>query len=103
MNYKLHPLTHKALKNLFKWNKCTVNPQKCQCLFKDYEREFLIISGELENAIDVSVDAFRKYDTDPKDEKLTYSEIMSVSDNLYSKKKLTKKYISCFFISRSPI
>ena len=49
--------------------------QNCHSKFESSLFATLIISGELENAIDVSVDAFRKYDTDPKDEKLTYSEI----------------------------
>ena len=67
--------------------------------------EFLIILGELENAIDVSVDAFRKYDTDPKDEKLTYSEIMSVSYKnpcSASLKEMTKYFKPEFFLFSGP-
>merc|ERR1712141_94935 len=33
---------------------------------------------QLENAIDTAIEAFQLYDTSPKDEKLTYSEIEKV-------------------------
>ena len=38
----------------------------------------LIFIVQLESAIDTALEAFQMYDTSPKDEKLTYSEIEKV-------------------------
>ena len=48
--------------------------------------------GRLERAIDAAIEAFERYDSDPKDEKLTFAEINKDPENIISNAIFTLKF-----------
>ena len=48
--------------------------------------------GRLERAIDSAIEAFERYDSDPKDEKLTFAEINKDPENTISNAMFTLKF-----------